>query len=779
MMNTRLVRRSPMATAISLTLLQLAATAAHAQAAAASGDTSADNPADSLQLDKVFVTGTASAVSKIKQSVSVSTLGAQQIENSNATNAAEVLRQIPGVRSESSGGESNANVTIRGLPISAGGSRYVQFQEDGLPLLQFGDVAFATPDTFLRVDAMLDRLEVIRGGSASTLATNAPGGIINFISNTGEEKGGRIGLSEGVDYREHRVDFADGGPLGDRLRFAIGGFWRQGEGPRNSDTTVEKGGQVRGNITKEFDTGYLRLSFKHLDDRAPTYLPVPVRFNNGTITEYPGINPRNASFYSPYWVSDVTLTGGNGRVASNVDDGVRVRTDAFGIEGEIGLGGGFKLSDKFRVAKNSGRFIGIFPGDDPAPPPAGTLYLTGPRAGQPYAGNAFTAVVFNTKLDNMDLSVNDLKVSKDFRISADTTLTGAAGFYASRQNVGVTWNFNQYLIEAAGNKPALLTSPIDGTAGFGGCCSNTMDGKYTTTAPYGVLALETGPFNVDASVRRDRQLASGTFNQSSFIAANAGVRYSPATVSTIHYSVDHTSYSIGGNYRLTKDLALFARYSDGVSFNADRITFFNDPRLTNGSASSIPINEVKQTEAGVKWRQDSLSSFVTFFHAKTDETNFDVTTQKASANSYDAKGVELETAYSLGGFRTGAGITYTHAEVKASNNPALVGTTPKRQAKFVYQLSPSYSYGPFVVGAAVVGTTASKDDSPLGPNTVKLPAYVVVNLFANYELTSNVGVSLGANNVFDKIGYTESNDGRQAARSINGRSVRAAVRYTF
>ena len=778
MMKTRPGRLSPMTTTIALTLLQMAASQAHGQSSPAGGDV-ADDRVDSLQLDKVFITGTPSAVSKMKQSVSVSTLGAQQIENSNATNAAEVLRQVPGVRSESSGGESNANVTIRGLPISAGGSRYVQFQEDGLPILQFGDMAFATPDSFLRVDAMLERLEVIRGGSASTLATSAPGGILNFIGTTGEDKRGRLSLSEGVDYREHRIDFLYAGPLQDRLRFAIGGFWRQGEGPRNSDTTVEKGGQIRGNITKEFDTGYLRVSFKHLDDRAPTYLPVPVRFDNGKISAYPGIDPRTASFYSPYWVPDVTLTGGNERVASNVNDGMRVRTDAFGAEGEMALGGGFKLSNKFRYATNSGRFIGILPGDDPAPAVTGTRYLTGPRAGEPYGGNAFTAVVFNTKLDNLDLSVNDLKVSKDFKLAGDTTVTGAVGFYASRQNVGVTWNFNQYLIEAVGDKPALLTSPINGTAGFGGCCSNTMDGKYTTTAPYGVVALESGPFNVDASVRRDRQLASGTFNQSNFIAANAGVRYSPATVSTIDYSVDHTSYSVGGNYRLTNDLAFFARYSDGVSFNADRITFFNDPRLTNGSSSSIPFNEVKQTEAGVKWRRDALSAFVTFFRAKTDETNFDVTTQKASANSYDAKGVELETAYSLGGFRTGAGITYTHAEVKASNNPALVGTTPRRQAKFVYQLTPSYSYGPFVVGATLVGTTASKDDSPLGPITVELPAYVVVNLFANYELTSHVDLSIGANNVFDKIGYTESNDGRQAARAINGRSVRASLKYSF
>ena len=82
----------------------------------------------------------------MKSSVSISTLNEQQIKDSGATNAAEVLRSVPGIRSESSGGEGNANMTVRGLPISAGGSRYFQMQEDGLPILQFGDIAFATPD---------------------------------------------------------------------------------------------------------------------------------------------------------------------------------------------------------------------------------------------------------------------------------------------------------------------------------------------------------------------------------------------------------------------------------------------------------------------------------------------------------------------------------------------------------------------------------------------------------------------------------------------------------
>lgn len=97
---------------------------------------------DTLKLDEVVVTGTATGVSKMKQSSSISTVGSEQILQGQPTNASDILRSIPGIRAESSGGGGNANVTVRGLPISAGGSRYVQFQEDGLPVMLFGDVAF-------------------------------------------------------------------------------------------------------------------------------------------------------------------------------------------------------------------------------------------------------------------------------------------------------------------------------------------------------------------------------------------------------------------------------------------------------------------------------------------------------------------------------------------------------------------------------------------------------------------------------------------------------------
>ncbi|ALK93078.1 TonB-dependent siderophore receptor [Limnohabitans sp. 103DPR2] len=728
---------------------------------------------DTLKLDELVVTGTASGASKMKQSNSISTVGVDQILQAQPTNSSDILRTIPGVRAESSGGGGNANVTVRGLPISAGGARYVQFQEDGLPVLLFGDVAFATPDMFLRADGSLERLEVVRGGSASTLGTNAPGGIINFISKTGEEPGGSMGVTTGLGYDEKRFDFDYSGKLGEKTRFFVGGYANMGQGPRNASANGVQGHQIKANITQDVDNGFVRLNFKTLDDKSPLFMPAPVSIKNGVLSELPGIDPRKATFYSPYWVQDATLSKNNTLVNSNVNDGLRVKSDSFGVETELKLAGGWKLSEKFRTSENSGRFISIFPGDDVANAASGSKYATGPKKGQAYTGKSFTATVFNTSMDDMGSTTNDVKLSKTFAQADGSKITTTAGLFVNVQKVALTWNFNQYLMEATDNNPALLANSktnsygaIDlGTNVWGGCCTRAIDGTYRTTSPYAVLGWEKGALSLDGSLRADQQVATGSYNQAS------NNQFKPENTQAINYTKNFNSYSFGGNYQLDKDTALFARVSKGAAFNADRIMF--DPKkMPLDGSGVVPINEVKQVEGGVKLRNGNLSTFVTLFNAKTDESNYDATTQKSTSNKYDASGVEVEAGYKMGAFRINGGVTVTDAKIVAT------GLTPNRQAKVVYQLSPSYVLGDATIGAAIVGTSSSKDAQGSGYD-VTLPAYTVINAFANFNIGKNAVASLGVNNLTNVLGYTESNDGRMAARAINGRSIKAGLKYNF
>ncbi|GAB2847368.1 TonB-dependent receptor [Pseudoduganella ginsengisoli] len=775
-MQVRTAQRGRMATAVAAALMHFAAQAQQASDTAAEAPTAAETatpaaaPADGLKLERIVVTGTARGQSKMKTSVSVSTLDDDAIARAVPTSAAELLRSIPGLRAESSGGEGNANITVRGVPISAGGSRYVQMQEDGLPVLQSGDFNFITPDSYVKIDGTLDHVEAVRGGSASTLASNSPGGIINFISKTGDNKGGSIGITRGLGYDQTRYDFSYGAPLTDKTRFFIGGHYRTGEGIRPTGMSTESGGQIKGNLTHEFDRGYLRLSFKHLDDKAPTALPVPVSVTGGRISEIAGIDPRTASFYSPYWVQDVSLAKGNGKVSSNVNDGLAVKSDTFGVALSLDLGQGVALTDNFRHARNSGRFIGIFPADNGA---VGTYTIaTGPQTGQAYNGRAFHAVVFNTSIDDAGNTLNDVKLSKTWALGGGK-LTGTAGLYTSLQDLGLTWNFNEYQLQAKTGSPALLktASATPGYIGpaWGNCCMRAVDMEYKLVSPYANVGWEDGPLNVDASVRRDNQRATGSAN-----IATGGTYYDPATQQMVNYKASHTSYSVGGNYQLQRNLSVFARVSDGVAFNADRI-LFGTP--LDGSAP-ISINTVKQAEGGLKWRQGGASAFVTLFHAKTAESNYEATTRISTANRYSAKGVELEAAYSAGDFRINGGLTLTDAKITgtAPGQEAVIGHTPRRQAKAVYQLAPSYVIGDATVGVSLIGTGKSWADDA---HTITMPAYHVVNATVQYQVTPQAAFTLSANNLFNKLGYTEVEGDGHAARAIAGRAVKASLQYAF
>ncbi|MFN9450701.1 MAG: TonB-dependent receptor domain-containing protein [Rubrivivax sp.] len=775
-MKTFLIRR-PVAWAAAMAALQLgtvhAQTAAPAPAAApaAAADKAAAEK-DGLQLERIVITGTAVARTKMQQSVSVSTLGGEQLERSGAASAAELLRTVPGVRSESSGGEGNANITVRGVPISAGGSRYVQLQEDGLPVILVGDISFATADQFLRADYFTDSVDVIRGGSASTLATNSPGGIINFISKTGKAGGGSIGYTLGVDHRQQRLDFEYGANLGSKLYAQVGGFHRIGEGTRNTDVTTENGGQVRFSLTKEFDGGYVRATVKSLNDRTPTYLPVPVRLTGSTISELPNVDPRTAFFINSNFPADTTVAADGTRVTSNPADGLKVKNTSFGLEAQFKLDGDLTITNRFRVSDISGRFIGLFPaGSAPTDASNGTNRYTGTTP-------VFSAHIFNTSLDDMGNTFNDLRLQKVMKLAGNDRLTLTGGLFSGTQNVGQTWYWNRYNVELSGNGAKLLNNagavtlnPVgDATTTWGGCCYRNIDVKLTATAPYAGLTWDSGPLSVDASVRVDKQRASG----SQIFGGTAG--WDATRRNKVSYSTDNTAYSVGGNYQLNKDMAVFARISEGGSWaSPDRIIW--NTSVADGT-TPYPMNETRQIEAGLKMRQGTLSTFLTLFSAKTKEDGgFEVTSRRYLKDTYDAKGLEAEFSWRAGDFKLAGGATLTKAEIAAT------GKKPRRQADVVFQLAPSYTLGGLELGATVIGTTKSYADND---NVVVLPGYTVVNLFAAYELARGLQLQLGVNNLFNTIGYTEaegqgnlSNNPLYVARSINGRSVKAGLRYSF
>ena len=802
------IKPAYLALAVSLALGSLAA---QAQQAEPDNTTATENSTDTgLGFERIVVTGAVSRNQTVMQSsVSVSSLTPADIEVSTPRSTAEIFRMLPGVRSESTGGEGNANIAVRGLPVASGGAKFLALQEDGLPVLQFGDIAFGNADIFLRADATLARLDVIRGGSASTAASNSPGGIINFVSKTGDSEGGSIAFSTGLNYDSFRTDFDYGGDLNSDTRFHIGGFVRQGEGVRDPGYQGESGYQLKANLTREFNSGYVRLYVKHLNDKAASYMPMPMLADGSSVA---GFDAQRDTLQSVYLTQTVRLNGDNQISRGDVRDGMNPQVNSIGAEAVFDLPEGWTLENRFRLSDISGNFITLFPAevgntqqiaDSIAGANANVSYAVGPNAGSAYAGeNAMRIHTFDVEIDDFGSIVNDLKLSRRFG-DVDVNL----GYYIADQDISMSWLWNSYFMALKGDNAELLNvSAADGTAFseqgllaygvpfWGNCCQRNYDTSYSIKAPYAGVSWAYDKLSLDASVRRDIGKASGSYAgamQSARDMNNDGVisqveqsvsGIDIANPDLVNYSWGYNSYSVGANYRLDSDWAVFARISKGGRANADRLLFGKvnaDGSVTKQDA----VDEVTQYEFGSKSRHGNLNLFATAFYAETEEQNFEATSQRFFDRVYKAQGIELESSYRMGDLELRGSVTLTDAEIsKDALSPALEGNTPRRQADMLYSLLVRYYLDQAQLGFTVIG---SSDAYAQDNNDLKFSGYAQLNAFASYDLAENLQLSLNINNLFDEVGLTEAEEGSIPAngiiraRAINGRTASLGLRYQF
>jgi len=694
-----------------------------------------------------------------------------------------------------------------------------------LPIVQFGDIDFATAEQFLRVDGTLDHLEVVRGGSASTFTSDAPGAVFNFISKPGDKPAGIISTEQGLSYDSHRVDFDYGAPLGNGWFYNIGGFYREGEGPRTAGQEVQNGGQIKANITKKFDQGFVRLYFKYLNDTSPAYLPVPILLTgnpkNPKIGAINGFSPQFGTYLSQYFRKDNFYDHNGAFGQTDLNQGYQSLDTAFGGEVSYDIFDGVTLDDKFRAAKIDGSFVGIYPATvEDAQTLASAIggagatlrYASGPLAGTSIAnpgalgGNGLLSqnTLFNTTLNNLDNLTNDLKISKHLEYESLGSFDLAAGYFHSTQEIVEDWHWNSYLetvqgdgatlvnvVNAAG-KLVMAGGIVGYNAGFGNV-ARYYSLRYNTDAPYASAVWQHGPLNLDGSIRYDFVSGAGTYTGASpaeFATFNAALPVlgdylvNNATAAPVNYSKGYVSYSIGLNYLIDRDLAVFVRGSQGGRANAERILFGGGVDPSGGVAQDVAIDLVQQIEGGVKYRTPFGSIFATAFYAHTQETNADITNrlQPYVAATYGAEGLEIQSNLHYGDFSIALGGTYTHSRIVADQiTPQDTGNVPQRQADFVWQITPGYYAENFNVGVNIIGTTSSYADDA---NDLVMPGYTEVNLFANYMITPALNLSFHINNVGNVIGLTEIDNAPNAkgvatARSIDGRTAKVGLSYTF
>ncbi|MDA3904630.1 MAG: TonB-dependent receptor [Bacteroidales bacterium] len=784
---------------------------------------------DLMGLDEVVVTGVVNEKSALRSADALTTLKPKFLSELGAQTTAEIFKAIPGIHVESSGGEGNANISVRGIPVASGGSKFLLLQEDGLPVLQFGDISFGNSDIFLRYDRTVNRIEALKGGSASTMASNSPAGIINFISKTGVKDGGEIATTFGLDYRSLRTDYNFGGSLGNGFRFNMGGFFRSGQGPSNPGFTGNYGGQIKANITKQFEKGYARVYFKYLNDRAISYMPMPVKVtgtsDDPTYESIEGYDLTNSTLQSPEFLLLHGMDNAGNRRTSNISDGMHPLVLSVGTEFDFDIGNGWRFKDKSRMAFTSGTFNSPFPAqvgnaDALAKGLAGDgysmSYANGSNAGVALSpaqienlnGNGLAMIIhsFDVEMNNLNNFTNDMFLTKDLG-KAKLTL----GYYNAYQKIDMSWLWQSYLTDVSGDGgPRLMDvqssddsySTENGLVAYGvplwgNCCTRGYDMSYAIDAPYANVEVEiTSGFSVDASLRYDMGNATGYYlgNYQAAVDVDEDGTISPIEESVtlldnenpkpVNYDFGYVSYSIGANYLLDEFKAVYARYSKGGRANADRLLYSPFINADGNTVDGLSADQINQAEFGFKYKSPKISFTATAFYDKISEQNEEF--GKILSKDYNTYGVEADAVASVSDFYIAAGATFTKAEITKSLNSDEEGNVPRRVPALMYNINPSYSSfeGKANIGFSLIGTTDvyAQDD-----NIMVLQGYIYLNAFVSFNITKGLDIMINSNNLTNTLGFTEmegdafvdNSVNYMRARPITGRASTATLTYKF
>jgi outer membrane receptor protein involved in Fe transport len=312
-----------------------------------------------VKLEDFVVTGVFNATEARKATTAISTLDASMIAEQVPLSADDLLLNVAGVFVNSSLGEIRGMVYSRGISADssdgATGQYYVSMQEDGLPIT---NIAFGNYNAsyFNRPDATLQRVEAVRGGSASITSSNSPGGAFNYISRVGSPRGSsevrtRFGL-EGRGSPTYRADLTTGGPLGTKgWLYNVGGFYRYAEGHRPAiGYPMNNGFVVRGNLFRDYGSGSVKIYGKYMDDRNHWYEYLLARDPQDP-KQYPGLSRYSTNLF-PQSSHQYPRESDSTFATFDTADAVRSRQRYAGIEWKHDFADGWSLNHNVKFSRN-------------------------------------------------------------------------------------------------------------------------------------------------------------------------------------------------------------------------------------------------------------------------------------------------------------------------------------------------------------------------------------------------------------------------------------------
>ena len=722
---------------------------------------------DKKEVEVIVVSGTpgGTGISKKDASFAVTNIDASSIEKLSPKSTADLFKAVPGVWVESSGGESGANVFVRGFP-SAGDAPFLTLSLEGSPVYPAPTLSFLENSTLFRIDETIETMEALRGGPNPVVSNGQPGLTTNFRLKRGSEDTEALAKYSTSDYDLQRFDLVLSGALADDLYYMVGGYIKRSPGIRDAGFNSEEGHQFTINLTKTLDNGEINLYTRQTDDHGTWYLPTPLDIK-GIDAEYTqiGTNNRQAKVYFGADNESKIFDFGEGRGWNGHVSGGSIKLD---------FDNGWQFIDRFSLTKGKANTFGLVPNGGATT--LGEVADNGTSATGAVTGNTYSADTNVQQigrwvvLKDIDAFTNDLAISKQW-----DQLTASFGLYTASTSADDWWSLgNQaYHVLASGGEMLSGISCNESVEGCGWNYDINATGDATTTAFYTTFNyLLNDQITLDLGLRRENHEVEYSVDEGLAGTVNK----------TVSYDETKTSWTTGINYSFGETMAVFARLNKGY-----KMPYFDDFRdnYDTYTGGEDLIKEVSQAELGFKYMTDDLQAFATLFSNEVDGDTF---VRRPGApveiQTTEAIGVELDVNYfNESGLMVNLNATVQDTEF--TKHQSLKGKEVRRQPGWQLRLTPSYEmeigqdqYLTLYGTLSAVDDRVSDYDADLKP--IYLGSYEKIDLGLIYEPTEHVKVQLAVDNLTDEQGLTEGDPrttGAANGRYILPRSVKLSVSY--
>jgi iron complex outermembrane recepter protein len=777
-----------------------------------------------LQLQTLVVTGTQTPRLNLDASVAVTSLTPQDIQRAAPRSTTEFLRYVPGfTRVESSGGEVNQNITMRGILSQ----EYVMFMEDGMPVYPQMHTFFMNADNLFREDENIQGVEVVRGGASALFGSNTPGAIINFINKTGGDQFAGTMRATGGTKGLARYDANVGGPLGDDWRFSVGGFYRYDHGVRDPGYPGTRGGQLKANVTRLLRNGYLRVSAKYLDDRNQFILDLP--FQNRDNPEFvPGFGDYGSMNTNEGLGLRVPTPTGD--LSLGLDNGFRTQATWFTADASFDVAEGWHLQNTAQFMQDNQEANAIVPSTaipadqyaTTAPGQTGLGLPAGTTLQITYT-NHFTATAvpvpepFSTP-NNLLAPGEQWHIIKPISAVQDNLQvrrsigphTISAGAYFANYSQENHWNISQILTDVRDNPRYLdvVATPPGGTPiqitknGFRNYLSSYVNGDGQTSIFSGVLGAEvqlTPKFRADLGgrVEYDKFVQSAE-NTSTFdldgdpTTGFDNEKFGNGSFRHFEKSITDWAGSLGLIYKLRDNISVYASGSRGYKMPA--LDEFLNP-TSDQAVALFDAQQVEAVEGGFKGIVGPLGFTVNGFWTKkknvtsqgsvVDTLTGGTTWIVVNSPENKAYGAEIEAVVTpVEGLQVLGSSTILKAEL-GTGAGADIGSRIAGVPTSLSNLAAVYSVPR--TGFQLKVDWHWVDKRPVDVKAgVTLPSYNYFNFGAGYTIPGQgTTISLDLLNAFQSKGLEEGNPrlvsttGLFLARPLLPRRLQASVRYDF